>query len=108
MTRLRASSGVRTLGDATPVTHNAVGAHIAGKTGKEMRAEAQARADAQPMRSQCGYCAWSVESTASVARAAFVAHLAQSHEDVVRGLPKRVRNRSFAEQAAAARERKAK
>lgn len=55
-----------------------------GKLFREIDAEAQAWADAQPILTLCGFCDWRYEGTAADGRAAAAVHRAEQHPDAVK------------------------
>lgn len=52
------------------------------KTPEERRQEEAERADAQPIRTQCGICGWSFEGTVGEGRAAAIAHREERHPEL--------------------------
>jgi hypothetical protein len=85
---VRRVTRVRTLGDAVPAFRpfrdDSDDVKVVPKTSDELRADAEARRDAQPMSTSCGVtgCGWVHTGTAGECRAAAAGHRASVHPEL--------------------------
>lgn len=84
----RKATRARALGDAVPLRLTPLvddGPKVEPKTSAELRAESEARRDAQPMSTRCAVdgCGWTITATAGECRDEAAAHRQAAHPELV-------------------------